>query len=176
MQVRDRHRAATLQLLRGSSARRNRRGESCDSLNKIKMSIIVKNPAIFERFKDSMDGNCFTDLSVSMVLRDFLDRELRLLEVRDDILKLRPQQNRLMAYLKGEVSPTISRKFIPSKESPKSTPGSTSSYSPTSILDGPGQMDISKSGIDLPNLDATEITFDYDSDMSSVHQEERLTI
>ena len=73
----------------------------------IKMEILNRNPAIYNRFREKLVGNVYTHWGVSHYLADFLDNDLRIPEIRDDIHSCcHEKQNRggILAYLTGESS------------------------------------------------------------------------
>lgn len=75
----------------------------------IKMDILNRNPAIYNRFREKLVGNVYTHWGVSHYLAEFLDNDLRIPEIRDDIHSCCDEkQNRggILAYLTGESSPS----------------------------------------------------------------------
>jgi len=83
-----------------------------------KLKILAKNPAIYQTFREGLVEKHYTHWGVSYSLQHFLDNNLRLPELKEEILT-HPLNRcwgtpRLFGYL-GSSSPTLSTKQIRSK-------------------------------------------------------------
>lgn len=124
-----------------------------DTMRQIKIRIIKHNPMIFNMLREYLIARrCYTDVTVSCMLNQFLDVELRIPELRSDIVSHQlsytdhhryrnantTTSSMLFAYLTGEsLSPSSSTIVSPNKRitpsSMERSVTSNSSYSDTSM-------------------------------------------
>jgi hypothetical protein len=99
-----------------------------EGLLHLKMKILLVNPAIYQVFLDQQAERGFykhyTHWALTYELHRFLDNDVRIPEMREEILSLdtsRQQKSRLIAYLKGESSPpSQTKRYLGSRKSPRS--------------------------------------------------------
>jgi hypothetical protein len=99
-----------------------------EGLLNLKMKILLVNPAIYQIFVEQQAERGFykhyTHWALAYELHRFLDNDVRIPEMREEILSLdnsRRQKSRLIAYLKGESSPTSkTKRLVGSRRSPRS--------------------------------------------------------
>lgn len=120
------------------------------------MKILATNPAIYQRFRDGLVENFYTHWGVSYSLHRFLDNDLRIPELREEIMAHPLNRSRsaggLFAYLTGETSPQTAKKQVRSSSvSPISKKSTQTPSNP--LLDS----------LSLPNLEKTDHSED-DSD------------
>lgn len=80
-----------------------------EETHSIKVDILNRNPAIYDRFRQKLVGNVYTHSGVSRCLTEFLDNDLRIPEMRDEIHSCcteKCSRGGLLAYLTGENSPS----------------------------------------------------------------------
>jgi hypothetical protein len=104
--------------LRGTEANKSiLKYRSEEQVQSIKLCIMKCNPAIYQRFRNSLVSNVYTNWGASYCLREFMDQELRIPELREEIHSFCHDKTSrgagLFAYLTGgESSPGTTRSTI----------------------------------------------------------------
>ena len=127
-----------------------------EEMHQSKMRVLTKNPALFREFKARLSQSqeqCHSNVGVSMVLHDFLTNDLRIPELRDEIIHCEEdQENR---PVKGLVRGRARRRL-----------GLLASYLGSPNATAAGKCDVSKSSLldDTCKVHQVSKTFD-DLDM-----------
>ena len=130
--------------------------------SRTKMRVLMTNPAIYQRFREGSES-FYTHWGVGYYLQYFLDHDLRIPELKEEILTHPLNRSPsaiggggggLLAYLTGESSPQSSKK--------KSRSGSLSPPSATSRTTAHKLLLVD--ALTLPNLERTDRSSDDDSD------------